>query len=271
MNHEAFLTVEPVFTGSELAEFLARRGVAHPVEEARRLQERWVWAGRVVAVRPDLFAVVADGIDPARFQPMPDLVSTKMAPDAVVSHHSALDFWGISYSMWFDAVYSATEPAPPLAFRAMCYRGVRFPQRLIDSGDQHFGVVTRTYADGTVRVTTMERTLVDVLADPDYGGSWDEIYQSVTRADQIDVETVAAYCQLRDGSPALRAKVGFFLDQHRDLWGITNCDLDQFRPSGPRAQKFVFDTFDRKRTHYVEEWNLVVPVEVIERQWELVF
>jgi len=132
-------------------------------------------------------------------------------------------------------------------------------------------VVTRTYADGTVRVTTMERTLVDVLADPDYGGSWDEIYQSVTRADQIDVEAVAAYCQLRDGGPALRAKVGFFLDQHQELWGVSASDLDRFRPSGPSAQKFVFDTFDRKRTHYVEEWNLVVPVEVVERQWELVF
>jgi len=224
----------------------------------------------VVAVRAGLFAVVADGIDPARFQPMPDLVSTKMTPDAVVSHHSALDFWGISYSMWFDAVYSATHPQAPLAFRAMCYRGVRFPQRLIDSGDQHFGVVTRTYADGVVRVTGMERTLVDVLADPDYGGSWDEIYQSVTRADQIDVEAVAAYCQLRDGGPALRAKVGFFLDQHRELWGIDHSDLDQFRPQDP-APAVHLDPAPIELTHYVEEWNLVVPVEVVERQWELVF
>ena len=48
----------------------------------------------MVVVRPGLFAVVGEGRDPERFQPMPDLVSTKMAPDAVVSHHSALDFLG---------------------------------------------------------------------------------------------------------------------------------------------------------------------------------
>ena len=65
----------------------------------------------------------------------------------------------------------------------MYYQGVRFPQRLIASGNQHFGVVEQTYADGTVRVATIERTLVDILAEPDYGGSWDEIYQSLTRAD----------------------------------------------------------------------------------------
>ncbi|MCY4369503.1 MAG: hypothetical protein OXF41_08795 [bacterium] len=264
MDHEKFLAGEPVFTGSELATFISRHGVARPVEE------RWLRAGRVVAVRPDVFSVVREGRDPARFQPMPDLVATKMAPDAVVSHHSALDYWGISYSMWFDAVYSATDPAPPMVYGAMCYRGVRFPERLIESGQQHFGVVEQSYADGTVRVTMLERTLVDVLADPDYGGSWDEIYQSLTRADSIDVVTVAAYCQMRDGGPALRAKVGFFLDQHSELWGIHDSDLDQFRPqdTGPAVR---LDPAPLERTCFVEGWNLVVPVEVVERQWELVF
>ena len=119
MDHETFLASDPVFTGSELAAYLAECGESDPFHPAHCLEEGWVRAGRVVVVRPGLFAVVADGIDPARFQPMPDLVSTKMAPDAVVSHHSALDFWGISYSLWFDAVYSATEPQAPLAFRAM--------------------------------------------------------------------------------------------------------------------------------------------------------
>ena len=270
MDHEKFLAVEPVFTSSELVAYLADHGESDPFHAARCLEEGWLGEGRVVVVRSGLFAVVGEGRDPERFQPMPDLVATKMAADAVVSHHSALDFWGVSYSLWFDAVYSATEPVPPLAFRAMCYRGVRFPQRLIDSGNQHFGVVTRTYADGTVRVTSMERTLVDVLADPDYGGSWDEIYQSVTRADHIDVESVAAYCRLRDGGPALRAKVGFFLDQHRELWGIDNCDLDQFRPKDPGPAVHL-DPAPLELTHYVEDWNLVVPVEVVERQWELVF
>ncbi|MXY77404.1 MAG: hypothetical protein F4Y40_10065 [Acidimicrobiia bacterium] len=35
--------------------------MVYPVEEARRLEERWVRAGRVVAVRPDLSAVVDVG------------------------------------------------------------------------------------------------------------------------------------------------------------------------------------------------------------------
>ena len=201
-----------MFTRSDLVAYLEGRGVAVPSVEACRLGEQWRDEGLVVAVRPDLYAVVNRGRDPERFQPMSDLVATKMAPDAVVSHHSALDYWGISYSMWFDEVYSATNPAPSMVYGAMYYRGVRFPERLVESGNQHFAVAEESYAGGTVRVTTMERTLVDLLANPDFGGSWDEIWQSVARADSIDVETVAAYCEMVDGGAALRAKVGFLLD-----------------------------------------------------------
>lgn len=204
------------------------------------------------------------------FQPMPDLVATKMAPDAVVSHHSALDYWGISYSMWFDAVYSATDPPPPMVYGAMYYRGVRFPERLVASGREHSGVVEEAYAGGTVRVTTMERTLVDILATPDLGGSWDEIWQSLARADRIDLETVATYCELVDGGVALRAKVGFFLDQHREQWGIDDHALAPLRPPD-RPAPFYLDPASHSRCRYVPQWNVMAPVEVLERQWELVF
>ena len=271
MDHQMFLEREPVFTGSDLVAYLEGRGVAVPSVEACRLVERWQREGLVAAVQPDLYVVVPDGLDPARFQPMSDLVATKMAPDAVVSHHSALDYWGISYSMWFDEVYSATSPAPSMVYGAMYYRGVRFPERLIVSGNQHFGVAVESYAGGTVRVTTMERTLVDILANPDFGGSWDEIWQSVARADSIDVETVAAYCQMVDGGAALRAKVGFFLDQHRDEWGIEDDDLAPFRPPASLHAPYQLDPWPRKRCSFVREWNLMAPVEVLERKWELVY
>ena len=79
VGYETLLDIEPVFTGSELTDFLVGRGVARPVETARQLKERWLRAGRVVAVRPDLFAVVSDGIDPDRFQSLSS-ACTRKAP-----------------------------------------------------------------------------------------------------------------------------------------------------------------------------------------------
>ena len=266
MVEDTFLAREPVFTLGELVGHLAGSEPTQPDLAARRLLARWEQDGCAVRLRPDLYAVVPDGIAPDRFQPMPDLVATKLAPDATVSHHSALDFWGISYSMWFEVVYSASRPPPVTSYGAMLYRGVRFHERLIASGHQHFGAVEERYAGGMVRVTTLERTLVDLLASPDLGGSWEEIWRSMARADSIDPATVAAYCDVLGADAALRTKVGFFLDQHRDQWGIEDSDLAPFRPSIGR-EPHRLDPVTTQPCRLAGSWNLTVPVHLLELSW----
>lgn len=269
MLEDTFLAREPVFTLGELVGHLAGSEPLEPVRPdlaAPRLLARWEREGRVVRIRPDLYAAVRAGRDAERLQPWPFLVGTKLAPDAVVSHHSALDFWGISYSMWFEVVYSASRPPPRTSYGAMLYRGVRFHERLIESGQQHFGVAEERYAGGMARVTTIERTLVDLLASPDLGGSWEEIWRSMARADNIDVATVAAYCEVLGADAALRTKVGFFLDQHRDQWGVGDPDLAPFRPS-PAHEPHRLDPTGSRACRLVQDWNLTVPIQLLERSW----
>ena len=68
---------------------------------------------------------------PVRCQPMPDLVSTRMVPDAVVSHLGALVSLGVSYSLWFDVrrvpltsgmTYPRWRREQSLEIRQLCIR-----------------------------------------------------------------------------------------------------------------------------------------------------
>ncbi len=267
MAHETFLESEPVFTRPDLAAYLEDRGVAYPHAYSRQLQERWQKEGRVVAVRPDLCAVIPAGAPPTGFYPWPYLVATKLAPDAVLSHRSAVEYWGFSYTMWYETVYSATRPAPETVNGSMRYRGHPFPDRLVQLGGQHFGVVELDYLGGRVRVTAVERTLVDVLGAPHLGGSWDEIWRMLALADAYDLDTVAAYCDLLGAGSALRAKTGFFLDHHRHLWGFDDDDLAPFRPP-PRREPYYLDPDTPRPFLLVEDWNLVVPTYIWKRGWE---
>lgn len=268
VDHETFLSREPVFTGSELASYLRRRGVADPRSSAVELGEQWCGAGRVVAVRPDVFAVVGEGRDPARFQPWPYLVAVKLAPDAVLSHRTAVDFWGYSYTMWYEYVYSATRPVPETGYGMVWYTGTRHPDPLIEQGIPHHGVVERDYAGGTVRVTTMERTLVDVMAVPRLGGPGMKIWRTLARADPYDLDAVAAYCDLLEPEAELRAKIGFF-DHNRHLWDIDDSALDPFRtPRRRDGPRYHLNAGTSRPCRFVEEWNLEVPVDVFERWWE---
>ena len=63
------------------------------------------------------------------------------------------------------------------------------------------------------------------------------------------------------------AKVGFFLEQHRDTLMVDEAHLKTFRDRCPRRPHYM-ERRRRKAGRFVAAWNLVVPVEVYERSWE---
>lgn len=263
-----FLEREPVFTRVELVAYLSERGEARAGERAGLWLDRWQQRGTIVEVRrsPGLYSVVRPGADPERFQPRPYLVATKMTPDAVVSHRSAMAFQGCGHSVWCHFVYSAAEPAPPLTYRAAGYEGVPFPAALTDAGHPMWGVESVAYGGGRVRVTSLERTLVDVLAQPLLGGGWEEIWRAASPSKVPDIAKVAAYTKLLDDA-ALRARVGFYVAQHQALWQLPDKALDLFRDDSP-AHPYYLDPADHDPAELVGEWDLVVPKWVMEQDWE---
>ena len=64
-------------------------------------------------------------------------------------------------------------------FRSHVFRGTKFPQALRHDGKEDFGVSTTERAGIQIRVTNLERTLVDVLDRPNLSGSWAEIWRSL--------------------------------------------------------------------------------------------
>ena len=162
-------------------------------------------------VRRGLYAVIPPGADPGSYPVDPCLVAAKLTPDAVLSHHTALEFHGRAYSVWSHLIYSASRPVGPLTFRSQVFRGAKFPEALLRSGTKHFGVLTSERSGVAVRVTSLERTLVDVLHRPDLSGGWEEIWRSLESVEFFNVDQVVEYALLL-GNATTAAKVGLFFD-----------------------------------------------------------
>jgi predicted transcriptional regulator of viral defense system len=101
------------------------------------------------------------------------------------------------------------------------------------------GVREIRHAGGLARVTSLERTLVDVLDAPDKGGGWEEVWRSLEMVEFFDLDAVFAYVR-RLGSAITAARVGFFLDQHREPLMVEEKRLDELRALMP-AQPRYFD------------------------------
>lgn len=264
MKHDAFFRKHPVFTGKELARHLSSLGVSGGrAQEALLSYHRKT--GRVVQVRRGLYAVIPPGADPDSYPIDPFLVATKLTPDAALSHHTALEFHGKAYSVYTHLTYSASRPLAALTFRAHVYRGAKYRQTLLRLGKEHFGVSTAELSGQELRVTSLERTLVDVLDRPDLSGSWEEIWRSLESVEFFDLDKVVEYALLL-GNATTGAKVGFFLDQHRETLMVEDHHLNSLHDMRPRQPHYL-NRSKRKSGRFVSEWNLVIPREVLERSW----
>jgi predicted transcriptional regulator of viral defense system len=264
MKLNEFLSRHPVFTTKELDRFLAGRGSGN---EATRnaLLKYHRRQGRIVYVRRGLYAVVPPGASPDSSLVDPYLLAAKMTTDAVLGYHTALEFFGRAYSAYTHFYYLSKKRSVPAAFRSYEFRCIRQPLVLRTKQREDIGVIQSERSGVDLRVTCLERTLVDVLDRPDLSGSWEEIWRSLELVEFFDLDRVIEYTLVLENSTTA-AKVGFFLEQHRDPLMVDDAHLDALHDLRPRQPHYL-ERSKRKAGRLVSGWNLVVPDEVLERSW----
>jgi predicted transcriptional regulator of viral defense system len=85
----------------------------------------------------------------------------------------------------------------------------------------------------------------------------------------FDLDKVIEYIQLLENSTTA-AKVGFFLEQHREELMVEDHYLKELKDLCPRNPHYLSRT-RRESGRIITDWNLVVPEEVLDRLWEEVW
>ena len=263
MRSTDFFATHPVFTHDE---FVAAHGLRRErsPRTADALLAQHQAAGRLLHVRRGVYATVPTGSEAASFQVDPYLLATALASDAVVAYHAALQFRGKAYSVWHRFAVVTQHHLRPLAFQSNDFLAVTPPPSMRKAAGASRGTVVEAHAGGRVRVTAFERTLVDVLDRPDLGGGWEEIWRSLEMVEYFDLDAVISYA-LALGSALTTARVGFFLEQHREALFVEERHLKPLRKHAPLQPRY----FDRTREsgRLAKPWNLVVPERVLARAW----
>jgi predicted transcriptional regulator of viral defense system len=253
----------PVFRFDDFAAAHAADGRRSRQTTASVLKQH-VAAGRLLHLRRGLYASVPRGADPERHPVDPYLLATQLAPDGVVAYHAALQFHGKAYSLWNRYHYLTRGRQRRFAFGDQEFVPVQTPAVLRDLPGLGGRVVERPHAGGVVRVTTLEHCLVDVLDAPERNGGWEEVWRSLEMVEFFDLDAVLAYTRVL-GSALTAARVGFFLEQHREALMVEARYLDAFRSLAPAQARYLDSR--REPGKLVKGWNLVVPERVLTRSW----
>lgn len=257
-----FFLQYPVFTTSEFTKYLGR-------EEKRNVSTRdnllayHVNKGHLLRVKQGLYVVVSSDMTDMGFSVDPYLLASRMAQDAVLAYHTALDFHSKSYSVYNQFLYLTKHSVRKVSFRNFIFRAVRPPKPLLDQNQSKFGVVSQERNGLKIEVTSLERTLVDLFDKPHLGGGWEEVWRSLESVEFYNINEVVEYAFLLNNATTL-AKVGFFLEKNQKQFFVDKKDLQKLKKGIPRQPHYM----DKKlKGKLVKQWNLIVPEKILEKSW----
>ncbi len=259
-----YFATRPVFRFEDFVS-AHHEGKAPKPTASKAVLRQHVQAGHLLHLRRGLYAVVPRGIAPESLQVDPFLLASRLTPDAVIAYHAALQLHGRAHSLSRRVTYLTCTRAKRFEFRGTEFVPVPVPPALRRLPDQGGGFVEVARGGLPVCVTTLERTLVDVLDAPRHGGGWEEIWRSLESVEFFDVDAVTDYA-LKLGSAVTVAKVGFFLEQHREQLMLEEEHLERLQEHAP-SQPMYLERGKRESGKLLSRWNLVVPERVLNRTW----
>lgn len=196
-------------------------------------------------VRKGLYAVVSmeTGAPAAnRFE-----IGSHIIEGGYISHHSAFEYFGFTNQMMHHVQVSGR-----VRFRSFSFDGYEFQsfQERIKTG------VLRK--ENGIRVTDIERTILDSVNDLEKIGGLSEFYQCLQMIPFLDEERLLYYME-QYGKQFLYQKAGFLLEYLKIDLKLSDCFFNECRKHMGKSKRYFSDTMDRKALRYAPSWQLYVP------------
>lgn len=175
-------------------------------------------------------------------------IGSSITKDAYVSHHSALEFHGVGHQLFFEIYVSSGSVFKPFKYDGITYRYV--------ASKFEDGVVTYNTNRG-VRVTNLERTVIDCIKDLGKAGGIEELLQCLRLITFLDSEKMIQYLKLYN-IQFLYQKAGFLLKHFQDELKLPYSFFDFCHKNIVKSKRYLTDK-DEKDLIYNSEWRLFVP------------
>lgn len=266
MNIKPFFDTHPVFRYEEFSQYVLDSGIQKRRASGRQQLSYHHKVGNLIHIRKFLYAVKPSSIKDKDFWIDPYLIAGKATTDAVLSYHTALELHNLAYTTFEELIFSTTRPNKLFTYGSQRFHAVSFPKSLTTKNEMYNSVELIQRQGINLKVTNLERTIVDILDRPDLAGGWEEIWRSLDHVIHFDPAKLVAYTLLLN-NVTTTAKVGFFLEQRPDHLKIDPSYLEQLLQHIPKQPHYMNRT-QRSKGQYIKKWRLIVPLEIIERRWE---
>lgn len=199
--------------------------------------------GVIERVRRGLYAVISMETEqpiPNRFQ-----IVSRITGDSFVSHHSAFEFYGYANQVFYEVYFSTEKKVRPFDYEGLYYQPVLWR-----------GNHSVTEMNNGVRVTSLERTVIDSIVDFTKIGGLEELLRCIALIPSLDeaklLEVLETY-----GRGQLYQKVGYILETYKDALSLSETFFSECMKRSSSSKTYLFDKQDDFVFH--RKWLLYAP------------
>ncbi|MBQ7889430.1 MAG: hypothetical protein IJ356_06695 [Erysipelotrichaceae bacterium] len=239
MNLYFELLKKPVFNMEDVNVFYNNK------DSACSAVKRMMKDGLVAKIRNNMYTCISGetGAPVAnRFQ-----IASTITPTSYVSHHTALEYHGITDQVVYD-VYVSSETR----FRDFTFDGYTY---CFVASKCSEGVEKPAYSGG-VAVTNLERTLVDCIKDMDKISGVEEVIENIKSVQRIKEKRLLRYLELYQNQ-FLYQKTGYLLWQVKEQMGLSDLFFEKCNEQIGKSKRYL--TSDQMSGQYDATWKLIVP------------
>lgn len=248
MNLYFELLKKPVFRIEDVNQYY------NNIDSARSAVKRLMRVGMAVKIRNNMYTCISGetGLPVAnRFQ-----IASSITPTSYVSHHTAMEYHGITDQVLCD-VYVSSETS----FRDFEFNGYTYHYVVSKSTKG----IDKPAHSGGIAVTDLERTLIDSIKDMDKIAGMEEVRQDIESIRRVQEERLLKYMELYR-SQFLYQKMGYLLRERQEQLGLSGEFFTVCKEQIGKSKRYLTRDMDSGR--YDDEWKLVVPPEMHNRKNE---
>lgn len=264
MKIEAYFYSHPIFRLDEVIIWGKEQGKDSLA--IKNLLKYYLKTGHLLNIRRGVYAVVSPHASLDTVSIDPYLIAAKATTDSVLAYHTALELHGAAYSVFEQFTFLSSQKTKPFLFDGQHFKPVSLPVRL-KGKNRNFGIETIDRQGIKIRITNSARTFVDVLDRIELSGGWEEVIRGIDNIAVLDTNSVINYCLMLNNR-TLNSKVGFFLEQRKGAFKVSEESLKPLLKKKPLSPQFLVNKSKKEKGSFIKKWNLILPLKIIRKEWE---
>lgn len=178
-------------------------------------------------------------------------IGSHVTEGSYLSHHSAFEYYGCANQVFYEVYVSGGRRFAPFEFDGVTFRYIA--PRIRD------GIVEKP--DG-VRVTDMERTVLDGLGDFEKIAGLEELLQCLALVPYLDEKNLLEHLE-RYGRQVLYQKAGYILSHFKKELRLSDRFFENCESKVKKSVRYLYHGVKHEPRAFDGRWQLIVPQDLM--------